>query len=155
MDKMALAPQIHVIAIVAWIGGVYFVTMVVLPAVRGFAAPEDRIRTFGAIENRFSWHARVITLVAGGSGFYMTHLLDAWDRYSLPGYWWVHAMTLIWALFTLALVVLEPLFLHVWFGRRARQAPEQAFALLTRLHQVLLAASLLTVFGAVMGAHGQ
>ncbi len=153
MDELTLARAVHVIAIVAWIGGVYFVTMIVLPAVRGFAQPEDRIKTFGAIEGRFSWHARVITLVAGGSGFYMMYLLDAWDRYASLAYWWVHAMTLIWALFTLVLFILEPLFLHAWFIRRARQTPEQAFGLVTRFHQILLAASLLTVFGVVMGAH--
>ena len=153
MDELTLARAVHVVAVVAWIGGVYLVTMVVLPAVRGLTQPEDRIKTFEDIESRFGWHARVITLVAGASGFYMVYRLDAWGHYASLAYWWLHAMTLIWALFTLVLFILEPLFLHAWFIGRARQAPEQTFGLVTRFHQILLAASLITVFGAVMGAH--
>ena len=34
MDELTLARAIHVIAVVAWIGGVYLVTMVILPAGR-------------------------------------------------------------------------------------------------------------------------
>ncbi len=61
MDELTLARAVHVVAVVAWIGGVYLVTMVVLPAVRGFDQPEDRIKTFEDIESRFGWHARVMT----------------------------------------------------------------------------------------------
>ena len=52
------------------------------------------------------------------------------------------------------LFVLEPLFLHRWFARRARVQPESTLVLIQRLHSVLLAASLITVAGAVAGVHG-
>lgn len=64
------------------------------------------------------------------------------------------AMVLVWALFTLVLFVLEPLFLHRWFSERVRHHPESTFTLVTRLHWVLLGISLVTVAGAVAGSHG-
>lgn len=154
MDELALARALHVVAIVAWIGGVYIVTFVILPSVRNMDEALDQIRTFDDIETRFGLHAKIMTLLAGGSGFYMVYKLDAWDRYASMDFWWLHAMTVIWVLFTLVLFVLEPLFLHSWFDRRAQEAPAETFALVTRLHKVLLAASLVTAFGAVYGVHG-
>jgi len=120
MDELSLARAVHVVSIVAWIGGVYFVTFILLPSVRQMADPEDRAAAFERFEHRFALHARVATLAAGASGFYITHLLDAWDRFADSSYWWMHAMTAIWAVFTLVLFVLEPLFLHAWFSKRAR-----------------------------------
>ncbi len=41
MDDLILARAIHVAAIVHWIGGVSFVTLMLLPGIRRLAAPED------------------------------------------------------------------------------------------------------------------
>jgi hypothetical protein len=60
----------------------------------------------------------------------------------------------VWALFTLLLFVLEPLFLHRWFSERVRRDPESTFTLMARLHWVLLGIGLVTVAGAVAGSHG-
>jgi uncharacterized membrane protein len=51
VDELTLARAIHVVSVVAWIGGVYLVTMVILPAVRGLAKPEDRIKYFEDLES--------------------------------------------------------------------------------------------------------
>jgi hypothetical protein len=66
----------------------------------------------------------------------------------------MHAMVENWAVFTLVLFVLEPLFLHRWFGEPARRDPAGTLALVTRFHRVLLIAGLITVAGAVAGSHG-
>jgi hypothetical protein len=76
------------------------------------------------------------------------------DRYGLAGYWWLHAMTAVWIVFTLVLFVLEPLIVHKWFLKKARQAPERTFALIQTMHWMLATVSLLTVAGAVAGSHG-
>lgn len=153
MDDIAFARSIHVIAVICWIGGVYLVTMVVLPAVSGMAPAGDKLAAFEAIEGRFSFQAKFLTLAAGISGFYMTHTLDVWDRFADPGYWWMHAMAAIWAVFTIVLFVLEPLVLHKWFHRRAQLDPDRTFALVLRLHRVLLTLSLIAAGGAVWGVH--
>jgi uncharacterized membrane protein len=154
MDDVAIARAIHVLAIVFWIGGVAMVTTVLLPAVRGFKAAEERIAFFDVVERRFSRQARLTTALAGLSGFYMLYRLDLWDRFLSGEYWWMHAMVCLWLLFTAMLFVIEPLFLHRWLARRAAVAPGSTFAFVHRLHWLLLALSLITVLGAVAGSHG-
>jgi uncharacterized membrane protein len=154
LDDLAIARAIHVLAIVHWIGGVTLVTAVILPAVRRLSEPARRLAVFEAIEGRFSLQAKISVTLAGLSGFYMTARLDAWDRFSDPHFWWMHAMVFVWALFTTILFVVEPLFLHARLRRRAEQDPEGTFARLQRAHWLLLTLSLVTVAGAVLGAHG-
>lgn len=154
MDDITIARALHVLSIVHWIGGVALVTAVILPAVRRLAAPEDRLAMFEAIEGRFGRQAKVSVTLAGLSGFYMTERLDAWDRFADPGFWWMHAMVLVWAIFTIVLFVAEPLILHRWFHHRAQEAPEETFAVVHRAHWVLLILSAVTVGAAVLGAHG-
>ncbi|MEM1434496.1 MAG: hypothetical protein AAGG11_10615 [Pseudomonadota bacterium] len=154
MNEYAAARVLHVLAVILWIGGVAMVTTVILPAVRRMAAPEDRIATFEAMEHRFSWQARATTLVAGLSGFYMTHLIDGWHRFSQPAFWWMHAMVVVWAVFSLILFLLEPLLLRRLFLRQAAAHPEATFAFVQRMHWMLLTLSLVTAAGAVAGSHG-
>jgi uncharacterized membrane protein len=154
MDDITLALAIHVLAVVVWIGGVAMVTTVLLPAVRRFKNAAERIAFFEMIERRFAWQARGTTLLAGASGFYMVYRLDLWSQFLTIAYWWLDAMVAVWLLFTLVLFVAEPLFLERWFVARARRAPDSTFALIQRFHWVMLALSLVTICGAVAGAHG-
>ena len=154
MADFAVARALHVVAVVLWIGGVGFVTTVLLPSIRHSFPPEERLAAFHAHEARFARQARFTTLLAGASGFYMAWRLDAWDRFRSAGFWWMHAMVLVWLVFTLMLFVIEPLFLDRLLARRASIAPEQTYRAVERLHRALLAASLLTVAGAVAGSAG-
>lgn len=154
MNELAIARALHVVAVVLWIGGVAFVTTVLLPAVRRFRAPEERLAFFDAIERRFARQARVTTALAGLTGLYMLIRLDLWDRFLSMSYWWMHAMVAVWAVFTAMLFVAEPLVLHRRLHARAMSDPEGTFILVERLHLFLLALSLVTVLGAVAGSHG-
>lgn len=154
MDDLALARALHVAAVVLWIGGVAFVTTVLLPAVRREVPEAQRVDLFERVEGRFAWQSRATTLLAGLSGFHMLHRLELWDRFLDPGYWWMHAMVLTWLVFTLMLFVAEPLFLHRWFRARAARDPAGTFRLILRLHRALLTLGLVTVLGAVAGSHG-
>ena len=137
-----------------YIGGVFFVTAVVLPSVRRLAQAEKRAATFEEIEGRFAPQAKISVTLAGLSGFYMTWKLDAWYRFAEADYWWMQAMVAVWAIFTVVLFIAEPLFLHDWFRTRAARDPEGTFAFVQRAHAVLLTASLVTIAGAMAGAHG-
>ncbi|HWE75665.1 MAG TPA: hypothetical protein VG328_21075 [Stellaceae bacterium] len=154
MTEMAIALAIHVLAIVLWIGGVAMVTTVLLPAVRKIKAAEERVAFFEQVEGRFAWQARVTTVLAGASGFYMVERLHLWSAFVSLSYWWLDAMAFVWAIFTFMLFVAEPLFLHRWFCEQARRAPEKTFRLIWRLHWALLLLSLITILGAVAGNHG-
>jgi len=149
-----LARAAHVLGVVLWIGGVAFVTLTLLPALRRTAAMEERIALFDRIEGGFARQARATTLITGLSGLWLVHRMNAWSRFTDSQYWWMHAMVAVWVLFTLMLFVFEPLFLHRWFHARAARDPAGTFRLIERLHRVLLAISLVTVVGAAAGSHG-
>jgi len=116
--------------------------------------PQERVLFFERIEKRFAWQARVTTLLVGASGFYITAVWNLWGRFESATYWWMHAMVLVWMVFTLMLFVAEPLFLHRWFLVKASERPENTFRLIERLHWILLTISTVTVLGAVAGSHG-
>lgn len=154
MLDLTIARAIHILTVVHWIGGVFMVTGVILPAVARMAEPERRIALFEEIEGAFSRQAKISVTLAGASGFYMTHRLSGWERFFDPGFWWMHAMVAVWALFTFVLFVAEPLFLHEWFRRAAANDAASTFALIQRFHWVLLTASLVVIGAAMLGAHG-
>ncbi|WP_432474043.1 hypothetical protein [Amphritea sp. HPY] len=148
------ARALHVLAVVLWIGGVAFVTTVLLSAVKQLAGKEQRLELFETLEGRFALQAKITTLVTGLSGFYMLYYLDAWERYLQPQFWWLHLMTLVWLLFTLVLFVFEPWFLHRWFREQALRDSDATFRKIHRMHRILLSLSLIAVAGGVAGAHG-
>jgi uncharacterized membrane protein len=153
-ESLAFARVVHVIGVVLWIGGVAFVTTVVIPTLRRVPGGGERLRLFEAIESRFSGQARAVSLVTGTAGFFMMQGLNAWGRYQDLSFWWIHLMTLVWLVFTLVLFIFEPLFLHQWFRDFAERDSDRAFRLLHRFHVVLLTLSLIAVAGAVAGVRG-
>lgn len=154
MDYLNLARVLHILAIVLWIGGVAMVTTVILPAIKKMKSKEEQIETFEKIEGRFALQAKITTLITGLSGFYMIYTLDAWDRYLDFKFWWIHAMTLVWVIFTVVLYILEPFVLKKLFKKYALQNPEKTFIFIQRFHWILLILSLITTAGAVAGSHG-
>ena len=154
VDDILLARGLHVVGIIFWIGGVAMETTVLLVAMRRTADAVERVRWFEKIERRFAWQARLTTLLVGATGFYMLYALDAWSSLMTLEGFWIHAMILVWAIFTLVLFVLEPLVLHKWFERRVERDADGTFTLIARLHWILLTVSILTVFFGVVGAHG-
>ena len=149
-----LARALHVVGVVLWIGGVAFVTTTLIPALKKMPDKDKRLALFEQLEGKFALQARVVTLITGLTGFYLLNYMQAWERYQQLQFWWVHLMTLVWLIFTLVLFVLEPLLLHRRFKAMAAENSDRAFALLHRMHKVLLVLSLITVFGTVAGAHG-
>lgn len=81
--------------------------------------PQERVSFFERIEGRFAWQARATTILVGLSGFYITVVWDLWSRFESVAYWWMHAMVLVWLVFTVMLFIAEPLFLHRWFLAKA------------------------------------
>jgi uncharacterized membrane protein len=155
MDDVTIARALHVLAVVHWIGGLTMVTAVILPAIRHLPVPApQRSALFGAVEARFSRQAKVSVTIAGLTGFYMTYRLAAWDRFLDPTYWWMHAMVLLWAIFTIVLFIAEPLVLHARFERHAARDPDGTLATVQRVHWLLLTLSAGTIGAAVLGAHG-
>ncbi|MFG1344357.1 hypothetical protein V5F59_05640 [Xanthobacter autotrophicus DSM 431] len=151
MDDVALARALHVLALVHWIGGVSFVTLVILPIARG--AGVEGAALFARVERCFSSQVRISIPLAGLAGFWMTWRLDLWDRFASPSFWWMSAMVALWLVFMAAVFIVEPLSKRR-FEAAARAAPDTALARALRIHLVLLGVAATTVFGATAGAHG-
>lgn len=152
--ELSLARILHILGVVIWIGGVAMVTLVIIPAVKRMKSREEQLQTFEQIEGRFANFAKVATVITGLSGLYMIYVLNAWVRFLDYRFWWMHAMVLVWLIFTIILFILEPLVLHKLFREKALKNPEATFKILHRAHWLLLIISLITIIGATAGSHG-
>jgi uncharacterized membrane protein len=154
MDDVTIARALHIVAVVHWIGGVAFVTTVVLPAVSALTDPSRRLELFEAVEQRFSAQVKISVPVAGLTGAYMADRLDSWGRFVAPDSWWLTAMAVVWIVFMVILFVIEPLVLRNWIRHAATARPASMFRAVQRAHWGLLAMSTVTVAAGVLGAHG-
>ena len=154
MDDIALARALHVLAVVHWIGGVAFVTLVVLPlaalrpsAQEGLRAVRGRgaaLRRAGPYFNSAGRRRRPVDDLADGPLGTLRRsplLVDVGDARALAR---VRADG-----FRVGAAGA-----HGRFARRAQDDPAAVLRRVARLHFVLLALAALTVLGAVAGAHG-
>ncbi len=151
MDDLALARAVHVVAVVHWIGGVAFVTTIILPAV---ADPARRLAWFQEVEARFSRQVKLSVPLAGASGIYMVERMDLWSRFLEPANWWLAAMALLWLLFMTILFLVEPLVARGRHRDRFMASPDRTLAIVRRVHWLLLTASVVVAASAVLGSHG-
>jgi uncharacterized membrane protein len=154
IDDFAIARALHMLALVHWLGGVTMVTTIVLPRARAVADARAALAAFEAFEGRFAVQARFSILLAGLTGFYLLHKLQAWARLLDPAFWWLALMLAVWAVFALMVFVLEPLVVHRLFHDYALRDKERAFALAIWLHAVVLTVSGVAIAAGVLGAHG-
>jgi len=152
-DWGIVARIVHVLAVVVWIGGVWFVTTIVLPAMRTKPSREW-LQEFDAVERRFAPQARIAVLLVLVSGLYMLYQYNLWNRFADASYWWMHLMVAVWFLFATFLFVIEPLVFHRAILGRAAVAPNATLKLVLTLHRVVLALSLVSIFAAVGGVYG-
>jgi uncharacterized membrane protein len=155
MDDAAVARAIHELSVVLWIGGIGFITTVLMPVIRHTRPPQERLATFQPIGNVFAWQARLSVALAGISGFYLTYRLDLWDHFGFGRFWWMDAMLGLWLFFLVKLSNVEILF---GYRRSATAALEdhdgRTFAKIQRFHEILFILSLIVVFASAGGAHG-
>ena len=149
-NNFIIARALHIVAIVMWIGGVAFVTTVLIPSIRSGKSIDNKLHLFEMLEGKFGFQAKLTTVVTGISGFYMLEVMNAWATMN----WWIHIMIFVWFIFTVVLFLLEPLILHRWFHQQAEKNIEKAFFYLQLMHTILLLISLIAVFCGVAGAHG-
>jgi uncharacterized membrane protein len=153
VDDVALALSLHVLTIIHWIGGLAFVTLIVLPLARLRSTGEEGLALFDSVERRFAAQVRFSIPFAGATGLWITYRMDLWGRFADPHFWWMSAMLGLWLVFVLMVFLLEPL-LRERFKQQARLDPASSLRRITRLHAFLLTLAALTVLGAVAGAHG-
>jgi uncharacterized membrane protein len=153
MDDVTIALALHVLAVVHWIGGLAFVTLIVLPLARMRSNAGEGVALFSAVEQRFAAQVRFSIPTAGATGLWMTYRMNLWGRFVDPQFWWMSAMFGVWLIFMLMIFVMEPM-LHARFERKAQSNPGLVLRRITSFHTILLGLSTLTIFGTVAGTHG-
>ena len=152
MTSLGVAIAIHVLSVIWWIGGLAFVTAVILPGLRSGQLGDTRA-AFKVIESRFEPQVRIAVLLAGLSGLYLLFRLDLEGAFRQPRFWWLDAMVLFWILFVLLLFVVSPARLLERAGRKGG-GDSRVWRRMHRLHLLLLVIALIIIGGAVAGSRG-
>lgn len=143
---------LHVFGVLLWVGGLTFVTLVVLPLLRQGKFGEVQ-PAFHLIEGRFAPQVKFSLLLVGATGLYMLWSLNKWSWLVDPHKWWIGAMFVYWLWFCLMLFVLGPsgVLRKIMKGSKGN-APE-AWKRLHRVHAVLMVIGWVIVFSALAGDH--
>jgi|GEM_PF-586009 uncharacterized membrane protein len=135
-DWGVVARAVHALAVVVWIGGVWLVTTVLLPAMKA-KPPEAWIQELGAIERRFAPQVRIAVVLVLLGGLYMLYRYDLWERFRHSEYWWMHLMVGVWMLFAALLFVVEPFVLRRLIHRGGARASGTTLALTLWPHRAM------------------
>jgi len=153
MDIFAYLLGIHVVTVVIWIGGVAFVTTIIIPTITGMEDSLAKALMFQRIESRFAkqaWYYIVVTGLSGAGLLYVTgkfRLLFTVDGIGIT------AMVIVWFLYLIVLTFEKKIFAFLFGGSRELD-PKKIFFILGTFHWVVLVISLLAVFLGVISGHG-
>ena len=148
---------IHLLAVIIWIGGLAFVTVIIFPVIFKTPDPLQKVLTFQRIEHRFAKIARYFVVLVGLSGFSML-FITGWHRalFTLAGLP-LTFMTLVWVFWMIMLFGVEPLVIKKMLERMAKEPEEMTidsvFKRVNRMHWVLLFVSLLASTAGAITAH--
>lgn len=138
---------LHLISVLIWIGGAFFVTFCVLPALESINEPH-RHKIFHSLEKRFIWIARTCAIVTFVTGIGMMNISKVWS--SLGKLWWWHPMITLWLLFAIVLFVLEP-FVMRSFCHSSRKMDLRRMKI---MHYLMILLSLLAIAVMIAGQAG-
>ncbi len=142
-----IALIIHVLAVVIWIGGVAFVTMIVFPMIQRTDNTLEQVMMFQGVEHRFAKIAKVMVILAGLSGFLLIR-----EKGLSFGVW---IMIGVWAFYASLLFGLEKiLFKKLFESPTGKQLDtKQIFFRLQVFHWVILALSFFAIAAGIWTAH--
>ncbi len=138
---------IHVSAVVIWIGGVAFVTMIVFPMIQREQSSLEQVMMFQGVEHRFAKIAKVMVILTGLSGFYLLY-----EKGFSIGAW---IMIFVWALYASLLFGLEKIIFKKLFENPEDKKldTKQIFFRLQVFHWVILVLSFSAVAAGIWTGH--
>jgi len=147
---MALFKLIHILAVIIWVGGMFFAYMVLRPSLPGLLKQQERLRLWDKVFNRFFKWVWLAVLLLLASGLYMIYEMGGMGH--VPRF--VHLMLLLG-------IVMVLIFTYIFLGCYSRfnllvEAKDwpNADALLATMRKLIavnLVIGLLTVCVAVIG----
>jgi len=142
----------HVLSVVIWIGGVAFVTAIVLPVLTRMEDSMAKVSFFVAFEKRFQFLAKIFVILAGASGILMFWNRGAFasltgEEAALLGY-----KFLVWLTFAILLFGGEKRLMGALVSQK--MTPEKAFRRLSLFHWFVLILSLMAIVAGIRLVRG-
>jgi uncharacterized membrane protein len=148
---------IHLVAVILWIGGLAFVTIIIFPVIFKTPDPLQKVLTFQRIEHRFARLARFFVVITGASGLVMLAITGWHKTLFTSGGVPLTFMFVLWIFWMVMLFGVEPLVIKKMLERMAKEGTEMTidsvFKRVNRMHWVLLFASLLASIAGALTAH--
>lgn len=155
---LSLMHIIHLLVVILWIGGLGFITILMLPMIIRMEDPLQKVLLFNRIEHKFAPLARVYNVIVGVSGFVMLYITGAYKGIFTTGGLPLLFMIAVWVFWAVMLFVLEPIVVRKMIERMQRSGEameiETIFSRMNRLHIVLLILSLLAATAGAVFTHG-
>ena len=149
---------IHLLPVIIWIGGLSFITIIVIPMLISWDDPLQKVLTFQRIEHRFAPVARIYNIITGVTGFVMVYLTGWYKLYHTAKGLPLLIMTIIWLVWFVMLFGLEPLIVKKMLDRMVKSGVkmeiEAVFSRMNKMHWVLLLLSLVASTAGIIFAHG-
>jgi len=141
-----IALMIHVLAVIIWIGGVAFVTMIMFPIIQRTDNSLEQVMMFQGVEHRFGKIAKVMVILTGISGFYLL---------SIKGFGiGAGIMIFVWTLYASLLFFLEkPLFKRLFETPGKQLDTKQIFLRLQVFHWIILVLSFSAIAAGIWVGH--
>ncbi len=147
---------IHLLTVILWIGGLAFVTYIVLPMAIKTPDALQKVLLFQRIEHRFAKVARIYNVITGASGFVMI-IMTGWyrmlfTRAGIP----LTVMTMIWVFWFVMLWGLEPLVIKKMLTNMLKDPNmdiDGIFKRLNTMHWFMVVVSLVAATAGVFVAH--
>lgn len=149
---------IHVLAVILWIGGLAFVTILIFPSLYKMQEALQKVLFFQRIEHRFAPLARIYSATVGITGIVML-VHTGWYKllFTREGLF-LTIMFLIWVMWIVMLFGLEPLVIKRMLARMAKSGEkmeiDSVFKRMNVMQWVLLFVSMVAAACGIMFAHG-
>lgn len=149
---------IHLLTVILWIGGLAFVTIIVLPMAIKTPDALQKVLMFQRVEHRFAKLARIYNLIVGISGFIMLFITGWYGLLFTRAGIALTVMTMIWVFWFIMLFGLEPLIIKKMLDQMAKSGAKMdidgIFGRLNKMHWLMVAVSLAAAAAGALVAHG-
>jgi len=149
---------IHVLTVIIWVGGLGFITILMLPMIVKMPDALQKVLLFQRIEHRFAPMARIYVVIVGITGFTMFYMAGMWDALFTTSGHFLLFMIAVWVFWVIMLFGLEPIIIKRMLDRMAKSGAkmeiETVFNRMNVLHWVLLAVTLAASAAGSIFAHG-
>lgn len=149
-----LLVSFHVAAVVIWIGGVAFVTVVIFPMLMKMEDTLEMVLMFHRLENRFAKQARAYLWITGITGGLLLYIEGRYAKLLSSENIGILAMLAAWLFYLFVLTFEKKIFSKLFEGRTKDLDAKKVFRGMNAFHWVILGLSFFAIIVGVWQGHG-